>query len=108
MYRNIKTKFYLLINNCSYKDRKHSLIISEESLAIALYEMIRDICILQYRRYGLKPTAGKIAGIIVFRLSRAQIIHITDPLMHKDKALGKLNHLAAVYVGFSFIGKSVR
>lgn len=91
--------------------------VSETELALALMECQKDLDILLYRRTGsLGPThenfdgvsIGKLAGTLIFRLSRYRIIHVQsdavstlpDPIRRR---VSKLQEVAA----FRFICEEI-
>ena len=84
--------------------RESSVYISEKALKMALNCSIDDINIFLNRR---KPkrfiSRGKIAGIILYRLSRNHIIHTSNSELLKDPIFLGLNSLIAILVALNYI-----
>jgi len=93
-----------------------SFAISHENLVKAIIEVAEDIRILKYRRGPLigcnengefAPLLGKICGIITFRLSRRQIIHIFPKCLScKEGCFFELNYVLAIVISLGFIEKT--
>jgi hypothetical protein len=64
------------------KSGKKVFTFNKRSLVDAIQEVAQDIRFLITRRGkligGMRPTKGKIAGIIAFRLAKNQIIHLME------------------------------
>jgi hypothetical protein len=89
------------------KDRYDTVLISDHSLMVAIDEIIRDFRFMKLRRPDSTVlSAGKMAGIIVFRLSRWPIIGTSDKLLHSGDTFGKFTFLAATFTGLDFINKN--
>jgi len=81
------------------------------SLREACKEIEKDIRFILERRGALigsnRPSLGKIAGIIVFRLSRTHIIHLFEGCAScKYQCASKLNHYFAVKCAWEYINIS--
>ncbi|MBP2227349.1 hypothetical protein J2847_000629 [Azospirillum agricola] len=91
--------------------------VSSRELALALRECQKDLDILLYRRAGtLGPThegfdgvsIGKLAGTLIFRLSRYRIVHVDEKAIESlpleiHKRVSKLQEVAA----FRFICEDI-
>ena len=83
------------------------IYISEIALSDAIHEIIADFKIMRQRRKFFEHlSTGKLAGIIVFRLSRWTITSTSNPLLLKDKTFLKINFEVALHVGLCFISLS--
>jgi hypothetical protein len=89
---------------------RYAFNISLSSFKIAYTQIVQDIRILLYRRGKRigksRPSEGKIAGIIAFRLARNAIIHISPGCINcKEHCLTKLNTVIAIRCALDYIGK---
>lgn len=86
------------------KDQEANIFVSKTALNDAVDEIVRDVEIMRHRRGSVNPqTRGKIAGIIVFRLSRWNILSTQNPRLLEDRVFIKFNHLLALSVGLAYI-----
>lgn len=86
------------------KDQEANIFLSKTALNDAVDEIVRDVEIMRHRRGSINPqTRGKIAGIIVFRLSRWNILSTQSPLLLEDRVFLKFNYLLALSVGLAYI-----
>jgi len=85
------------------KDKTNNIIISTEGLNDALNEIILDINILNKRRDYDYLARGKIAGIIIFRLSRWNILNGDNSILVNDRTFLKLNFILALLTGLAYI-----
>lgn len=83
----------------SVKDIK----ISTTALYDAIHDIKMDITFIGSRRKSKNISKGKVAGVIVYRLSKANIIHTDDAELVKSRMFLKMNYLISVSVGFNFI-----
>jgi hypothetical protein len=68
------------------KERLNQLHFDLYSLNLAIDEIVQDVKFIIHRRGpliaqdkdGLRISRGKIAGVIAFRLSRRQIVHVSE------------------------------
>ena len=67
------------------KEIEEEVNISETSLADAVDEIIKDLGFLISRRNSEVLTRGKLAGVILFRLSRWQIISTSNESLLEDR-----------------------
>lgn len=98
----------LITINQSYARSDPSLIyFSLTGLNDALDEAVKDIEILKHRRKEFERfTRGKIAGIVVFRLSRWNLINTNSDLLLKDRLFLKMNYFIALAIGLNYINIS--
>jgi hypothetical protein len=83
-----------------------AISLSEHELALALDEARKDLIVMTTRRMSVERdfaglSIGKLAGILVFRLSRYRIVHVDSSLLdardkRKVKIASKLQELAAL------------
>lgn len=83
-----------------------AISFSEHELALALDEARKDLVVMTARRMTVEQdfaglSIGKLAGILVFRLSRYRIVHVDAALLdpadkRKIKIASKLQELAAL------------
>jgi len=79
------------------------------NLGEACKEMIKDIRFILERRGSLigtgRPSPGKIAGVIVYRLSRIQIINLCEGCAScKYQCASKIDYEFAVKCAWNYIG----
>ena len=86
--------------NMSYNEE---IYISETALADALDEICKDLTILNYRRNAQILTRGKLAGVILFRLSRWQIISTSNQELLEDRIFSNLNFLIPFCVALNYV-----
>ena len=84
--------------------------INLTALKESINQVMMDFRILEYRRGKLigsmRMSEGKIAGIIVYRLSKAHIIHISRNCnCCQKKCLSRLNITIAIRIGLDYIHK---
>lgn len=83
--------------------------INQYSLKESIEEIVKDIRFMLERR-GTRigkdhPSLGKIAGVIVYRLSRSHIIHLTEGCASCEyQCASKLNYEFAVRCAVEYIG----
>lgn len=88
---------------------KKVFTINKRSFVDAVQEIEKDIRFLIKRRgkliSGIKPSPGKIAGIIAFRLAKNQIIHLLDDCASCSKQCAVwLNSEFALRCAWEYIG----
>ncbi|OQX29297.1 MAG: hypothetical protein B0D92_04430 [Spirochaeta sp. LUC14_002_19_P3] len=94
-----------LVNLLNHPGKLTNVHISIIALKFALVDAIQDIEFLKKRRqYSTHLSEGKIAGCLVFRLSRRYIIHTTDMNLIEYPIFLKLNYLVAFALGLRYIG----
>jgi hypothetical protein len=78
---NLKT---ISQSHLELKDRAEDLLlVSDHALSVAIDEVIKDFKFMKFRRpEGTELSAGKMAGILAFRLSRWAIIGTSSSLIH--------------------------
>lgn len=82
---------------------QESLYISHYSLGNALKDIETDIRFLLMRRPVISSLMrGKIAGVILFRLSKYHILHLSEQLLN-DKLIAIINTQVAILLAFRYI-----
>ena len=101
---------------CKASSNRELNSISKKAFHINLYkleeahkEAIKDIRFIMERRGALiganRPSPGKIAGVIVYRLSRSQIIHLAGGCIScEHQCVSRLNYIFAVICAWEYIG----
>jgi len=123
-FQNLETEIgakyhrYLIdigLMNCKLQKKPISLLgknvchISRSSLRVACVEMENDIRFLLLRRGTLidavKPSYGKIAGIIAYRLAKNQIVHLCEGCASclEQCPASKLNRIFALRCAWEYI-----
>jgi len=90
---------------------KHVFHVNLYSLKEACEEIVKDVRFMIERRGALigsgRPSMGKIAGVIVYRLSRSQIIHLYEGCASCEyQCASKLNYHFAVKCAWEYINIS--
>jgi len=86
------------------KDQEANIFVSKTALNDAVDEIVRDVEIMRHRRGSVNPqTRGKIAGIILFRLSRWNILSTQNPRLLEDRVFIKFNYLLALSISLAYI-----
>ena len=86
-------------NIIKYQNLKsEQILISQKALSNALAEFTKDVEIMQTRRNKQDFSPAKYAGIIAFRLSRWNILHINND----EKDFSIYPYLVAVSLAFKY------
>jgi hypothetical protein len=80
-----------------------NIFLSKIALVDALAEICKDIDFIGKRRKSSNITRGKIAGVIVYRIAKANIIHTNDITLLENRHFLKVNSLIALAIGFNYI-----
>jgi len=78
--------------------KSEQILISQKALSNALAEFAKDIEIMQKRRNKQDFSPAKYAGVITFRLSRWNILHIDND----EKDFSIYPYLVAISVAFKY------
>ena len=78
--------------------KNEQILISQKALSNALAEFAKDIEIMQKRRNKVDFSPAKYAGVIAFRLSRWNILHIDND----EKDFSIYPYLVAISVAFKY------
>jgi len=107
---NVKNIICKLQNKTIYSISKKVCHIDYSALSSVFYEIKRDILFLIKRRGtlidSLKPSLGKIAGIIAYRLAKFHIIHLQEGCASCFElcTVKKLNQLFALRCAWDYMG----
>jgi len=83
--------------------------INQNSLTEALEEIVKDVRFM-FERRGTRmgkdhPSPGKIAGVIVYRLSRSHIVHLAEGCVSCDfQCASRLNYEFAIRCAVEYVG----
>jgi hypothetical protein len=88
---------------------KKAFHINLFKLKEAYTEAVKDIRFIMQRRGPLiganRPSPGKIAGVLVYRLSRSQIINLFEGCASCEyQCVSRLNYMFAVMCAWEYIG----
>ena len=89
----------LMKEDSSFTDK--NIFVSNKALASAISDIRKDVNIIVFRRCHPNISVGKYAGIIAFRLARANILSVNTPLNENIYAL-RLNTTVAFAYALRF------
>ena len=110
-YQSMVKKQLCTVNNKPILELKFDTFnINLTALKESVYQIMMDFRILEFRRgkliKDLRMSEGKIAGAIVYRLSRAHIIHNCRTCNNcHEKCFARLNTICAITIGLDYIHK---